>query len=145
MNLESTIEIDRPIEAVFAFLANMQNVTLWTPVKEVHQMSDGPMGEKAMFVLIVNTMGQKIELVAVVTAYEPPHTLAFKVSTGPLPLENTFTLTPSDGATQLTAHVDGDPSKLDKMIRSFINALAQKQMDGMMKNLKKAAEQEHSA
>ncbi len=145
MNLESTVTIERPVEAVFAFLANMQNVTLWTPVKEVHQVSEGPMGVKSMFALIVNTMGQKIELMVVVTAYEPPHTLAFKVSTGPLPLENTFTLTPSDEATQLTAHVDGDPSKLDKMIRSFINALAQKQMDGMMKNLKKAAEQEHGA
>ena len=46
IRFENTVEIDRPIEEVFRFVANFENVPRWNYyVVDVRQLSEGPPAE----------------------------------------------------------------------------------------------------
>src|SRR5690349_19225035 len=99
MRLEKSIVIQQPVEIVFAFVTEMQNVPRWTPACEIRQTGEEPIGVGSHFVQLVEVLGQKFEITTEITAYEPPRVFALKTISGPFPLENTFTFAPDDGGT----------------------------------------------
>jgi uncharacterized protein YndB with AHSA1/START domain len=140
MKAEKTIVINRPIEEVFAFLADIDNISRWVSIENVKQTSSGPIGVGSTFSSTVHLAGQKLDANAEVTAYEPPHTFAFKASSGATQLESKFTLTPVNDTTQIAALAEGDPGPLGKLAGPFLNTLAKKQLESQLESLKKILE-----
>jgi Polyketide cyclase / dehydrase and lipid transport len=66
-------EIDRPIDEVFAFLADGTNDPRFSPrVKEIHKATDGPVGVGTVFESTVKDAGMTTKRAFELTAVEAP-------------------------------------------------------------------------
>lgn len=75
LEFENTIRIDCPIEEVFAFLSDFENIPKWNYyVLEVRQLSDGPTGIGTTYHQVRKTDEQNFRI----TELEANHTVAVK-------------------------------------------------------------------
>ncbi len=71
---EATAVIDRPIEEVFAFLADGENDPKFSPrVLEIAKTTDGPPGVGTVYASTVKDAGMKTKRAFELTAFEPPN------------------------------------------------------------------------
>ena len=70
---EGTVEIDRPIAEVFAFLADGENDPKFSPrVLEIAKTTDGPPGAGTRFASTVKDAGMKTKREFELTEFDPP-------------------------------------------------------------------------
>jgi uncharacterized protein YndB with AHSA1/START domain len=70
---EATVVIDRPIEEVFAFLADGENDPKFSPrVLEISRTTDGPPGVGTVYASTVKDAGVKTKREFKLTEFEPP-------------------------------------------------------------------------
>jgi uncharacterized protein YndB with AHSA1/START domain len=82
--LQQSVDIARPLEEVFAFVANPGNDARWgSNLLEVTQVSPGRLGVGARFRYKARFAGRQFELVREVTEYEPNRRQAVKTISGP--------------------------------------------------------------
>ena len=103
---ENTLVIRRPIEEVFAFLADLENVPRWNyAIVKTHKVSQGPVG--------VGTISQQVRSVPSrseehfeVTAYNPPRELELRGQLGPFPSHLSYALDAVPEGTRITNAVE---------------------------------------
>ncbi len=90
LEFENTIRIDRPIDEVFAFLSDFENIPKWNYyVLEVRQLSDGPIGIGTTYHQVRKTDEQDFRI----TEFEPNRAVAVKTLPQSSPsFERRFTL-----------------------------------------------------
>jgi carbon monoxide dehydrogenase subunit G len=72
--LREVLEVDRPLEEVFAFVGDFVNSAAWDPgVAEARNVTEGPVRVGTRYELIVLFNGKRLPMTYEVTAYEPPH------------------------------------------------------------------------
>lgn len=70
---EATIEIDRPVEEVFAFLADGENDPKFSPrVLQIAKTTDGPTAVGTVYVSTVKDAGMKSKREFRISEFEPP-------------------------------------------------------------------------
>ena len=75
LEFENTIRIDRPIDEVFAYLSNFENIPKWNYyVLDVRQRSESPIGVGTTYHQVRMTDEQDFRI----TEFEPNHTVAVK-------------------------------------------------------------------
>ena len=75
LEFENTIRIDRPIDEVFAFLSDFENIPKWNYyVLEVRQLSESPRGIGTTYHQVRKTDEQDFRIIE----FEPSHTVAVK-------------------------------------------------------------------
>jgi uncharacterized protein YndB with AHSA1/START domain len=119
---ENTITIDRPIEDVFAYLADGTNNPRWRKgVLEIHRTSAAE-GEGATFrQALSGPGGRRVAGDYRVTAYQPPHRLEFVVTAGPARPSGRFDLAEAGPArTTVTFSLDLQPTGLMRLISPMI-------------------------
>src|SRR5205085_2640330 len=97
--------IDRPIEEVFAFLADGENDPKFSPrVLEIAKTTDGPPGVGTVYASTVKDAGVKTKREFKLTEFDPPNKIRWtEVSKNPVVVpEGGYDLVASDGGTQLT-------------------------------------------
>jgi hypothetical protein len=101
--MQQSVDIARPLEEVFAFVANSANDALWgSNLMEVTKISPGPIGMGARFRYKARFAGWQFELVREVTEYEPNRRQAVKTISGPLRFGGVRTFEAIPGGTRLT-------------------------------------------
>jgi hypothetical protein len=101
--LQQSVDIARPLEEVFAFVANPGNDAQWgSNLLEVTQVSRGPLGVGARFRYKARFAGRQFELVREVTEYEPNRRQAVKTISGPLRFGGVRTFEAIPGGTRIT-------------------------------------------
>jgi uncharacterized protein YndB with AHSA1/START domain len=90
LEFENTIRIDRPVEEVFAFLSDFENIPKWNYyVLEVRQLSEGLIGVGTTYHQVRKSDQQDLRIIE----FEPGHTVAVKTLLQSSPdLEMRFTL-----------------------------------------------------
>jgi uncharacterized membrane protein len=90
LEFENTIRIDRPVEEVFAFLSDFENIPKWNYyVLEVRQLSEGLIGVGTTYHQVRKSDQQDLRIIE----FEPRHTVAVKTLPQSSPdLEMRFTL-----------------------------------------------------
>jgi uncharacterized membrane protein len=90
LEFENTIRIDRPVEEVFAFLSDFENIPKWNYyVREVRQLSEGLIGVGTTYHQVRKSDQQDLRIIE----FEPGHTVAVKTLPQSSPdLEMRFTL-----------------------------------------------------
>jgi uncharacterized membrane protein len=90
LEFENTIRIDRPVEEVFAFLSDFENIPKWNYyVLEVRQLSEGLIGVGTTYHQVRKSNQQDLRIIE----FEPGHTVAVKTLPQSSPdLEMRFTL-----------------------------------------------------
>ena len=90
LEFENTIRIDRPVDEVFAFLLDFENIPKWNYyVLEVRQLSESPRGVGTTYHQVRKTDEQDFRI----TEFEPNHMVAVKTLPQSSPsFERRFTL-----------------------------------------------------
>lgn len=74
----ASITINRPIEEVFAFVADQHNAPQWQPtLLAVHRVTDGPIGIGTKHTVKRAFMGQQMEITNEYTKFEPNREITF--------------------------------------------------------------------
>jgi uncharacterized membrane protein len=122
MKFTNTITIDRPASAVFAYLADLENLPRWNyAISETRKLSPGPTGVGARYVQ-VRTLPRPSEETLEVTEFEPDRRLTVRGGFGPLSGEATYVLEPAGTATSLTNAMDLDASGALRLVAPLATA-----------------------
>jgi uncharacterized protein YndB with AHSA1/START domain len=141
----STVVIDRPIDEVFAFLADGENDTKFSArVLEIAKTTDGPIGVGTVYASTVKDGGVKFKRQFKLTEFEPPTKIRWtEISTGPvITPEGGYDLAPAgDGKTELSFYNVLEPhTTFGKLITGFALRSARKGADAFAQSIKAAVE-----
>jgi uncharacterized membrane protein len=117
LEFENTVYIDRPIDVVFAFLSDFENIPKWNYyVLDVGQLSESPIGVGTTY----HQLRKTDEQVFRITEFEPNHTVAVKTLPQSSPdFARKFTLNEEGNTTRIRDEwkLDtGRPTILERLI-----------------------------
>jgi len=120
---ENTIRTERPVDEVFAFVSDFENIPKWNYyVLEVRQLSENPIGVGTTYHRIRKTDEQDFRIIE----FEPNHTVAVKTLPHSSPdLEMSFTLYEEGGTTRIRDEwkLDtGSPTILERLVRRRVKS-----------------------
>ena len=135
--LDFSIEINRPLEEVFAFVSNPENMPRWSSTgSEVTITSAGPIGVGTTYRSVVTFLGRRVEGEVEFTEYEPNRSYAQKTTSGPIPVESRVTFERVDGGTQVINHQVAEPGGLFKLAEPVLVRMIKRQFEADFANLK---------
>jgi uncharacterized protein YndB with AHSA1/START domain len=97
-----TITIERPTDAVFAFLAEPSNMPLWLDAVDQVAEADDPPRRGARFEMTRSLPGGRASNDVEITEFDPNRQLTLQTRYGPTPFRYTYQLEPSGSSTRLT-------------------------------------------
>jgi len=107
---QNTVTIRRPVEEVFAFLADFENVPRWNhAILQTTKTSPGPVRVGTTYHQI-RSIPRRSEEGFEVTVFEPTSRLAVHGDIGPFTATISYLLAPIGDGTRLTNAVDLEPS-----------------------------------
>ena len=123
LEFENTIPIDRPIDEVFAFLSDFENIPKWNYyVLEVRQLSESPIGTGTTYHQVRKTDEQVFRIIE----FEPNNTVAVKTLPHSSPsFERRFTLYEEGETTRIRDQwkLDtGRPALLERLARGRVKS-----------------------
>ena len=123
LEFENTIRINRPVEEVFAFLSDFQNIPKWNYyVLEVRQLSESPIGIGTTYHQVRKSDQQDFRIIE----FEPNHTVAVKTLPQSSPsFERRFTLYEEGDTTRIRDlwKLDtGRPALLERLARGRVKS-----------------------
>jgi carbon monoxide dehydrogenase subunit G len=111
-SFENTVIIRRPVEDVFAFLADFENVPAWNyAILETRKVFPGPMGVGTTY-RQTRSVPRRSEESFEVTVFEPARRLEVQGEIGPFRAKLSYALEPTGSGTRLTNAVDLESSGL---------------------------------
>ena len=140
---EATTVIDRPIEAVFAFLADGENDPKFSPrVQEIAKTTDGPIGVGTRFASTVKDAGMKTKREFRLTEFEPPTRIRWtEISKNVVTArEGGYDLAREGDGTRVTLYNVLEGHGLGKVIAPLALRAARKGADDFAASIKTAVE-----
>jgi uncharacterized protein YndB with AHSA1/START domain len=140
---EATVVIDRPIEEVFAFLADGENDPKFSPrVLEIAKTTDGPPGVGTVYASTVKDAGMKTKREFKLTEFEAPTRIRWtevskNLVTAP---EGGYDLAPEGGGTRVTIYNVLEGHGPGKLIAPLALRSARKGADDFGNAIKAAVE-----
>jgi len=106
INVEESIVIRRPVEEVFAFVADQPNALRWqSGVLEVRRTTDGPLGVGTKHAVVRKFMGRRLEATNEYVVYEPNKEITFKGTANSSDFQHSYLLEFSAEGTKLTSRM----------------------------------------
>lgn len=133
---QRSITINRPIDEVFAYVADGENGPKWRSGKiEVKHESGEGVG--AVYRQTVpGPVGRRVKADYEVTAFQSPKRMDFKAIAGPVRPTGSYVLSsPGEGKTKLTFSLDAKVGLVKRVL--MMGRMVQKSMDGEMASLDK--------
>ncbi len=142
IEIEKSTVINRPVEEVFAYVADVENEPQWiSEVMEVRRTSDGPIGVGSTYDNVVHFLGRQIVDPHEVVQYEPNKKFTFKSHSGQISFEGTHAFEPTtNGATRFTFVASGETGTLFRLAEPIVNRMINRQWDANVANLKELLE-----
>jgi uncharacterized membrane protein len=139
--IEISIDIQRPLEIVFAFVADPRNGPQWQgAIKAVRMTPDGPPRVGTKTTVVASFLGVKLEPTNEITALEPNRFVSMKGSSGPATLEGTFRVEAVGSGTHLSATLQVEPGGLFKVAGPVFASQFKKQFEADFQRLKELLE-----
>jgi uncharacterized protein YndB with AHSA1/START domain len=126
-SIQRNIVINRPVDEVFAYFADVRNDPKWRGPSLKEIALDGTIGQGAHIrqKLAAGPFGATVRADMDVVVYDPPRALAFQVTSGPLRPRVEFTFTPSAEGTDVAFSIDAPLSGFKKAV---MGSMAEKNM-----------------
>lgn len=141
---EATSEIDRPIEEVFAFLADGENDPKFSPrVQRIAKLTDGPTAVGTVYASTVKDAGMKTKREFRITEFEPSTKIRWTELSKNLVTahDGGYDLTPTpEGTTRLRVFNVLEGHGVGKLIAGLALSAARKDADAFAARIKKAVE-----
>jgi uncharacterized protein YndB with AHSA1/START domain len=111
MRITNSLTIDCSPRAVFAYLADFENLPRWNyAIRETRKITTGPVNVGSRY-RQSRAVPVRSEQAFEVTEFEPDRALTIRGSFGPFPAEISYALYPEGNATALTNTVDLQPPR----------------------------------
>jgi uncharacterized protein YndB with AHSA1/START domain len=134
-----TLEIARPVEEVFDFLAEVSNLPRWQK-SSISVHADGPMEVGTRVREVRRFLGRRLENDLEVTEFERPRLLTLRATSGPVPFTVRHELSPTDRGTRLDFVGEGDPGKFFRLAEALVERRARSEFTRDFARLKKLIE-----
>jgi uncharacterized protein YndB with AHSA1/START domain len=103
---ENAVMITRPIEDVFAFLSDFENIPKWNyAIVETRKVPEGSVGVGTIYQQ-VRSVPRRSQESFEVTAYDPPRHLEIRGQLGPFPSRLSYALEATPQGTRITNAVE---------------------------------------
>jgi uncharacterized protein YndB with AHSA1/START domain len=134
--VEDSIIIHRPIEEVFAYVADQTNAPQWQPdVLEVRRTTDGPIGVGTRHSAVRQFMGRRLELTNEYIRYEPNKVITF-TGDGAARFETSYLTEATPDGTKLTCKMQMEPGGLLGLAEPLIAATLRRGFASNFRDLK---------
>ena len=102
MRFEFEVEIERPVEEVFAYVTDVGNLPEWqSATSDAAWITDDGPRAGARIRQTTTFLGRTMELELEVTSYEPGRRFDLRTVRGPLPFTVHHSFAPADGGTRI--------------------------------------------
>jgi uncharacterized membrane protein len=106
IDVETAVEISRPVPEVFAFVADQTNAPKWQKgLHEVRRLTDGPIGVGSEHEFVRRFAGREIASRNRFVAFEDERYVRFEIPEGWLSGEASYLAEPAPGGTRLTSRM----------------------------------------
>ena len=139
----ASVKIDRPVDQVFAYLAEGTNDPEFSPrVLEITKTTDGPTGVGTIFKSRVKDAGMKTDREFEITEFEPPSRIRWaEISKNIVTAsEGGYDLAPEGEGTKLSFYNVLEGHGFGKLITGFALSSARKDADNFVARVKTAIE-----
>jgi uncharacterized protein YndB with AHSA1/START domain len=138
MRIEESVEIDRPPEEVFAYVADPEHLPEWSGiVQEVRKEGQGQPREGDRFTTAAKFLGRRFETPMEVVAHEPPRRHSDRSTGGPFEQEYTFVVEETEGGgTRLTQVAEGEPGGFFRLVGPLLEMAGRRQFRADLETLK---------
>ena len=141
--VELSVEINRPIEEVFAFVDDHENDARWSSgVNEFVQTSDGLWGLGATGQTMQRRAGREVVTYYEVIGHEPPGRFTMKMWVGQTSGQLTFIFETVDGGTSVTLLLNMVVRGLFKMTGPILAFMLRRENKEALRRLKEVLEAE---
>lgn len=107
IRVEESIVIRRPIEEVFAFVADQTKAPQWqSGLLEVLRTTNGPLGTGTKHTAVRRFMGRRVEATNEYVVYEPYREITFKGTAGPSDFQHSYLTESAPEGTKLTSRME---------------------------------------
>jgi uncharacterized membrane protein len=145
MRAEESVEINRPLQEVFSYVANPKNIPEWSNLAlEVREETEGQPHQGYRFIAAAKFLGRRLEMPFEVTAYEPNRLYSHRSTGGPFPVEWTLTFEQAAGGIRLTEDAQGEPGSFFRLVGRLLERAVRRQMRTDLETLKDLLESETS-
>src|SRR5512137_2654066 len=127
---EKSVVIRRSVEDVFAFVGDQTNAVHWQAgLIEVHCLTDGPSGVGSRHRIVRTFMGRRLAVENEYVAFEPGRRVAFRTTSGPMPLEASYLVEQTEGGSRVTSTIAMDASGFLALAEPLIAVGLRREMD----------------
>lgn len=143
---EKSIVIERSVEDVFAYVGDQTNAVHWQAgLVEVRRLTAGPTGVGTRHTIVRTFMGRRLAVENEYIAFEPGRRIAFRTTSGPMPLQASYLVEPVEGGARVTSIIAMDASGFLSLAEPLIAVGLRREMDAAFRELKKLLEAEPRA
>ena len=135
--------IDRPVEDVFAFVADYRNDRQWrADVLSIRYIDESNTRLGSQAVESLRSLGRTLVTESHCVAFEPGRKIVSQSVSGPVPVVATRLVEPANGGTRLTYQLDADERGvlLYRLLRSLLLPWYQQKIDAYVQTLKRVLE-----
>ena len=140
MRFEFTLEIDRPVEDVFAYLTAVENLPEWQASAVEAQWDAEPVGVGSRMTEVRQFMGRRVESTLEVTEYEANRRFALRVASGPVPYRVDHSFEALEGRTRIVFRGEAEPGRRFKLAQGMLARTAERQFKADFAKLKDVLE-----
>jgi uncharacterized protein YndB with AHSA1/START domain len=108
----ASIQINRSIEDVFAYVSDVSTMPMWVTGVKTARMVSPEMGKGAHFVLEYTGGWRPYELQVIVAEFDPPHVIALQTERGPFGFEGRIELEAVGDSTRVTNVIEAGPDSI---------------------------------
>jgi carbon monoxide dehydrogenase subunit G len=137
-----SVQIARPLDEVFAFVADARNRPLWDDSVESEELtSPEPIGVGSTVRTRLRSMGREYVLTWEIVEHEPPVRQTIESTSGPFPTKLAYQLSARDGGGTVVAFsVTGRPRGMLRLFEPVLARSTQKNLDRGFPRLKRFLE-----
>jgi uncharacterized protein YndB with AHSA1/START domain len=137
INVEDSIIIHRPIEEVFACVADQTNAPRWQhDLLEVRRITDGPIGVGTKHTAARKFLGRRLELTNEYVRYVPSREITFRGDSGSMSFECSYLTEPVEEGTRLTCRMQMEQGGLFSLAEPLIAGSLKKDFAVNFRDLK---------
>ena len=141
ISINGTITIARPPEAVFSFLADLNNIPKWEGgVLESKVASSGPTALGTKFTEKVKMDFGTFDAACEVVSFEPPRLIGFTAVSKKLNYKGEYTMDAVPEGTKMTVSGQAGLSGMMKLMEGIMKGQLQKEVDRNLTKIKELVE-----
>jgi uncharacterized membrane protein len=128
IKVQKSVDINKPVSEVFAFVSNHENTSRWQGGVE-SVIPDGPpdvVGSK--FTEVRKFMGQEMKSTLEITVFDSDARWGAKVLTGPVPFQVEAVFEGIEGGTRMTTSIEGEPKGFFKIAEGMLAGQLEKSL-----------------